>query len=55
MTNREIQVLPISLKIYQKMVFELDSKEFEIDEKLSLFISKVETFMLNYNLKIRMD
>lgn len=37
------------------MVFELDSKQFEIDEKLNLFINKVDTFMLNYNLKLRMD
>ena len=29
------------------MVFELDSKQFEIDEKLNLFINKVDTFMLN--------
>lgn len=54
MTNREIQVLLISLT-FQKMVFELDTKQFEIDERLNLFISKVDTFILNYNLKLRID
>ncbi len=37
------------------MVYELDSKQFEHEEKLSELTSKVETHILNYNIKLKLE
>ncbi len=37
------------------MALELDAKQFEITERLNTVVNTVETHILNYNLKLRLD